>query len=95
MVRLSLMIHSLYSRCDQDKQVLITTHLTHPPTAYLAFFRRRGDPEEEILVGGVRSILRQFPQDIGTRTGSDVHIMCESSAVRGGTRERVLLGGVL
>ena len=45
-------------------------------------------------MGGVRCKLGQFPEDVGTRTGGDVHVVCEGSTVGGGTGEGILLGGL-
>ena len=60
---------------------------------HFSLFSSRSDSKQEVLVGGVRGIIGQLPEDVCTRGGSDVHVVGEGCAVRRGAGEWVLLGG--
>ena len=62
---------------------------------HFSFLGGRGNLHEEVPVIRVTGELSEFPQHVGTRRGSDVDVVGESSAVGGGAGERVLLRGSL
>lgn len=63
--------------------------------AYLAFGGGGRHLPHVLLFFRVRGVLSQLVQDVGARGVSDIQVVCERCAVRGGAGERVFLVGFL